>query len=593
MRRVKNIILRERKEAPTLRVKAFQMLIYFFIFILIFTFLSRGVFSMTLPRVQYENPKSSMIAHEIKKEGRTEAVKESITVAAGDLLVESVEVENGDTVQQGDVLFTVHLTSLEKKILSTERELEKLYMQREADITNDGINASEKGKKIQRAQSDHSRTNRNQDELVAKAKTEMDQAKKLLDEFYQRNNNQKPADNTTVLSVLQAKLKDAEQAAEKAEEKLAAIRQQEQDEIQRRISIEEAALQNQPPAVSESDTSNNQETAANQNGMTESRKDEIRRAVEAEFAVQIEMTEADVTKTSNELQEAQTALSTYENEQAQRTQMSKEEQEESFKSAYEAKKDAYQNALKSKEENLINSGRTVEDASAPDREDSTQESRELDIQEKEQELDRLKEIQENGGRILSAKQGLVTQMTVKAGDTTNGGMVAVIADLSWGCTFSAMLSESEVKLIEEGIEAELKDLAENKDMGRFTVDKIQYTPDESGNYRVDVQIPQEQASVGRRLEMKILARTKRHGVTIPLSAIRDGGNNQKYVFVLRETDGFLGAQLRVERIDITIEDNNNSLAAISSFDIKNDDRVVTDTSKSIEDGDIVRLEAGS
>lgn len=582
MRQIKNIILKERKEAPTLRVRAFQMLIYFFIFILAFTFLSRGAFSMTLPKVQFENPKSSMIAHEITKEGKTAAIRENIVVATGDLLVESVHVENGDTVQAGDVLFSVHMTSLDKKKNSIQQELEKLYLQRDADIVNDGINASEKGKRIQRAQSDHSRTVRNQDEIVAKAKTEMDQAKKLLDEFYQNGNRNQTGDNT-VLSVLQAKLKEAEQALQDTQKNLEEIYQQEQAEIQRRISM------NETTSSTISDSQEN-EDVGNQAGLTEAQKEDIRRAVSAEYAAQIEMMTGEVTEKSNLLQEAQTALSTYENEQAQRSQMTKEEQEESLKSSYEAKKTTYQDALKTKEESLINSGRTIEDASAPDQEDSTQKSRELDINEKEQDLARLEEININGGYILSSREGIVTQMTVKAGDLTNDGMVAVIADLSWGSTFSVMLSEDEVKLIESGVEATLKDLAENKDMGKFSVDKIQYTPDESGNYKVDIQLPQEQASVGRRLEMKILAKSKRYGVTVPLSALHDGANNQKYVVVLRETDGFLGSQLRVERIDVMVEDRNDTLVAISSFDIKNDDKVVIRSSKAIEDGDVVRLE---
>ena len=80
-----------------------------------------------------------------------------------------------------------------------------------------------------------------------------------------------------------------------------------------------------------------------------------------------------------------------------------------------------------------------------------------------------------------------------------------------------------------------------------------------------------------------------YSLTIPVSALRSD-NGKHYVFVLAEEESVLGKQLKAQRVDVEVKDQNGQFAAITSELLSASDSVIIDSDGYIQTGDPVRLQ---
>jgi multidrug efflux pump subunit AcrA (membrane-fusion protein) len=101
----------------------------FFVLMIIFTFVARGSYNMTIAEVEVENPSERKITHEIRNVGEIQPVNRIPVIVKEGITIFSVKVIPGDFVQAGDALFTLDADSLESLIKNKQREIDVLNLQ--------------------------------------------------------------------------------------------------------------------------------------------------------------------------------------------------------------------------------------------------------------------------------------------------------------------------------------------------------------------------------------------------------------------------------------------------------------------------------
>lgn len=96
---------------------------------LLFTILSRAVTGASMARVETVKIKTGTIDHKVTGSGRVEAGKEIAVYTESGQRVKEIFVREGQSVEAGEVLFTVDLEELQEQILAAEQELEKSRLQ--------------------------------------------------------------------------------------------------------------------------------------------------------------------------------------------------------------------------------------------------------------------------------------------------------------------------------------------------------------------------------------------------------------------------------------------------------------------------------
>lgn len=260
---------------------------------------------------------------------------------------------------------------------------------------------------------------------------------------------------------------------------------------------------------------------------------------------------------------------------------SQEEQEnldrEMIAAQYEQSKANYNQALSDKEENLIMAKRTLEDVTNSSNTEKLKDS-----------LAKLQTIESIGGKILSTEEGIVTKINISVGDITTSNNIMFLADTQSGYKFKATLSKDLKKYAKQGQAVTLKVRENSKVVENLTIESI--SKGENELYDVNVTLPIEAGSIGDTATLSLSNKSKRYSVCVPLNALHQDGENKYYILVVGEKETILGTENVAQRVDISIEDKNDTYAALEDGTINNSQKIIVSSNKTIKEGDRVRME---
>ncbi|MCE5189450.1 MAG: hypothetical protein LLF75_09780 [Eubacteriales bacterium] len=95
--------------------------------------------------------------------------------------------------------------------------------------------------------------------------------------------------------------------------------------------------------------------------------------------------------------------------------------------------------------------------------------------------------------------------------------------------------------------------------------------------------------IGASQDWKIRKKSGQYDTCVPLEALRQGGGDTYYVFVIREKSTILGTELMAVQVDVNLLAHDDKRAAVDG-ELTSEDRLVTACSKEIVDGDLVVLQ---
>ena len=216
--KIKDIINFKIEKQIKERYKAVSILIYFLLIMVGLTLLSRFSDSLTIPKVKTTNGTRGTIDHEISGEGIIyQNSSKSITLIDG-LKINSVDVSEGTSVNEGDTLFTVDMDTLNSLLNSFEKEVndsQLVYKRAVEDQQNAEI-------KINKQISDMK-------EAMDKAENDMNNASKEEREQYREEYESKKSEYNELVNSKEESLLSYKRAVEDA-------KNQENSEVSEKIT---------------------------------------------------------------------------------------------------------------------------------------------------------------------------------------------------------------------------------------------------------------------------------------------------------------------------------------------------------------------
>lgn len=313
-----------------------------------------------------------------------------------------------------------------------------------------------------------------------------------------------------------------------------------------------------------------------------------RQRAEEDYAAALEQAELELRVAAAEVRRAKVALEKYDGftradfDDETYTQT----EHEAFRADHQRQLIAYDKALAERDAVLQGAQRKIDDADKITV-DTTASAKQTELQLKQLEVNRLYEAVATGGKVLAPADGIVTALNVKAGELTGE---TASAYLSSGETmlFAAQITGEDKKYVEAGNALTLKLAGDASRSYDLTVAAVQPVEGKADTYRLTAQLAAEGLVPGAGGTAVIRQQSGNFSACLPIGALySDMGRN--YVLAVRRTETSLGTEYLAERIEVLVEDRNETLAAVSGG-ITRDSLVITRTDRPLGDGDRVRLE---
>ena len=151
------------------------------VFMWLCTVISKSIYASKLPIVSTESIEQKYVEHIVKVDGIVIAGEKSPVTAISGLRVEHLSVQVGDSVEEGDVLFTIDMEDLTDLIEEKEAAISKLQTQIDTVLQNEELARQKKELEEQRAREDYDALARREDTLVGRGAEEVNQAEKDLE----------------------------------------------------------------------------------------------------------------------------------------------------------------------------------------------------------------------------------------------------------------------------------------------------------------------------------------------------------------------------------------------------------------------------
>ena len=588
--------------------------VFLMVVMMLLTVASRSAASFTVVQVTVETPKAQKIEHKVTGNGVVEKMQEQPVYVAADVMVEKINVQEGQSVKKGQVLATLDMDSLEKKIQTLRDEVLVLQLENDTLASTKKQKETQQNKDVQRAKEDYKDT-------IEKNQSAVDVAKQKLKETKQESKKaQKESDKKA-----KKELQDAIDAAKQA------VDQQKKEEQQAKRALEDAK---ETPQADYSDTITQIEINQKQRKLdglkkqlealwkkkndaeTEEEKEAIDTEIEnvneqikdltdeivtmqlqkqekADAAAKqnsawkkalaraqedydnvVEQNKKAVEKAKKQWQEAQQKLEDYE----ETTDQSQENSE--IKDAKAAVADAKQQ----KKEQKKQAKRNIEDAAQKEPADHTAEINNISIAEKQRQLNELMTLKNQAGKVKAHMSGTVTSVQITVGQQTGDTSAFLIADTSGGMRFTTQISKEDAAYVMAGDLVTLQ--ANEKKYEDLEVLSTENTEDEL--VKVTVYVPKKTLSLGEQASMEISKFSKEYSITVPITAVHTE-NEKNFVYVVKKEKGTLGDMHVARKVNVTIEEKNETTAALSTDSLTENDEVIIDTNGMISSGEKVRL----
>lgn len=588
--------------------------VFLMVVMMLLTVASRSAASFTVVQVTVETPKAQKIEHKVTGNGVVEKMQEQPVYVAADVMVEKINVQEGQSVKKGQVLATLDMDSLEKKIQTLRDEVLVLQLENDTLASTKKQKETQQNKDVQRAKEDYKDTIEKNQSAVDVAKQKLKETKKA----------QKESDKKA-----KKELQDAIDATKQAYDD--AVDQQKKEEQQAKRALEDAK---ETPQADYSDTITQIEINQKQRKLdglkkqlealwkkkndaeTEEEKEAIDTEIEnvneqikdltdeivtmqlqkqekADAAAKqnsawkkalaraqedydnvVEQNKKAVEKAKKQWQEAQQKLEDYE----ETTDQSQENSE--IKDAKAAVADAKQQ----KKEQKKQAKRNIEDAAQKEPADHTAEINNISIAEKQRQLAGLMTLKNQAGKVKAHMSGTVTSVQITVGQQTGDTSAFLIADTSGGMRFTTQISKEDAVYVLSGDLVTLQ--ANEKKYEDLEVLSTENTEDEL--VKVTVYVPKKTLSLGEQASMEISKFSKEYSITVPITAVHTE-NEKNFVYMVKKEKGTLGDMHVARKVNVTIEEKNETTAALSTDSLTENDEVIIDTNGMISSGEKVRL----
>lgn len=517
---------------------------------LVFTVASRVAASITVPQVTAVAPTSGKIEHTVIASGTVEAGGEKAIVTEEGILVAQVNVHTGEHIEEGSVLFTFATDSLEDQIYELQNQIKKLQLENDSLRKNKTQAEAKQQLELKRAQEDYEETiakntvsNEKANEALQKATDAKSQAEKEL-------NSARDA-----LAQAEKELNAAKQELQNAKD--AATAEQKKDTAEP-VDKTGNSVTDQPKDADDADASGKNEQDNTTNSTITQQLQLFEEAVQ-EKQNTYDTIQAKVTEKQAALDSASTAL---------------EEKQEQLESDMSAASDAKKAAE-----------RAVEDAGLSADTDHTQEINAISLEQYQKQLEKLKTIKQQNGEITAPSSGIITKVCVETGQKTTDTAAIVMSDEQSGLLFTTTTDSKNREYLSVGDNATITGVG--KETSDCSIVSLE-TSEDGSSIKVSIAMQGDDFSPGESAQMTVTRKSESYDYLVPVTAVWQE-NNKAYVLLLETENTVLGEQYIARKAEVEILDKNSSYAAVNGNSLSTDCKIITDSDRTVGNGDVVRM----
>lgn len=536
------------------------------------TILSRSLDTIRIPVVTIENPKRRVLQYKAEGSGELYADEVlSVPVMAG-LRIRKVFVSGGESVTRETPLFAYQLDGLEAEKDKLWQELERLKI----DLASEKI--SEVPVPSSPAQQQASRELGKAEEKLGQA-TDQLEAKRQEHEAYLEKLRMAFEEN-------QSKTKD-----DFIKEKYDVYLKADQD-YQTTVLNEESELKqlnwnvtDAQRAYDDLEGTGSAEEIRDARSALERARQNLRLG-EEKWQISVDQAHYDMNQKYNEYMAVM-------NGETDPLKELKDKYEEDVRSA-EATFALEKEKLETAEENYQDAAAGLEDAQQNDnysdisnsrtieKSKLTQRSYQLQIEEKEKELERITALIEQDGIVLAIAEGILTRQEIAAGALTSGSEQVQIG--TGGVIFRAEMDKDTAKNFTNDVNFSLA--RENRPLSVSSHVRSIDVPEDKDMAVLTATLEDSELLPGTVLEYTCETKSSPYDITIPLTALHKD-NSGEYVLVVEERDTIMGTERNAVRINVTVIGRSDTTVAVTGG-LSTQDQVIVGSSKYIENGDRVR-----
>lgn len=549
--------------------------IIFLVIMLILTFFSNTIMNYSLPEVATEPVSSGSVSNKVRGQGTVETNSDYEVMVSGTRVIKEVKVEQGDTVEQGQVLFTfeegenTELTQAEDELDQMELDYAKSLLKNAPDYSSDNMDIKIAKEELEEAIKAQEEAKENAKKLK-KAKTEAAAAKKAVTEQQKKVDKLQEkidaygevGDYSTASEQVKITSRDLEKLKTELSDLEEDLKKAETDEDTERITELKRLIRDKKLEISnkEADLKNDK------------RVEETLKTTSGTYN-QLKTDYAKESKTLASLQETLTAKE------------AKVEELSAKPSVKEAKK-----AVKEKRESLT---RLLQALKTKKQDDSlTQQAESLDMQAAQEKIEKQRKLvnkMKNSSdlkQIKAKENGVVSEIACKSGDSVTGeAPLAKIQLLESGYIVKITITKAQSKLIHVGDEASVGNVWDEGLTAE--VKNIKADPENPNqNMLVTFEVKGD-VEPGQTLSISAGEKSNKYDAVVPNNAVREDSKG-KFVLIVTVKGTPLGNRYKVKRANVEVLASDESYSGVSGA-VYESDNVVTNASKPLEDGMQVRL----
>ena len=471
--------------------------------------------------------------------GTVEAGGEKAIVTEEGILVAQVNVHTGESIGEGETLFALDMDSLEDQIYELQNQIKKLQLENDSLKKNKAQADAKQQLELKRAQEDY-------EETIAKNTVSDGKANEAL---------QKAAD---AKSQAEKELNSAKDALAQAEKELNAVK----EELQ---NVKEAAA-----AEQSKDTADQPKDAADSDASGKNEQDNT--------------TNSTITQKLQQLEEAvQEKQNTYDTIQAKVTE--KQAALDSASVALEEKQEQLESSTSTAEDAKKAAERAVEDAGLSADIDHTQEINAISLEQFQKQLEKLKTLKQQNGEITAPSSGIITKVCVETGQKTTDTAAVVMSDEQSGLFFTTTTDSKNREYLSVGDNATITGVG--KEMSDCSIVSLE-TSEDGSSIKVSIAMQGDDFLPGESAQMTATRKSESYDYLVPVTAVWQE-NNKAYVLLLETENTVLGEQYIARKAEVQILDKNSSYAAVSGNSLSADCQIITDSDRTVGNGDVVRM----
>lgn len=163
-----------------MKKRGLKIIGYFFSVMLLLTILSRIVNGALIPKVKIQKVGEQVITHKVSSEGVVTYKKQVSIATRSDLLVDTVEVTEGQNVEVDQLLYVINNSKLKQRIETLQREVEKMELQQIQASDEKSTETQKQQRSIERAQEAYNEAITYGDQQIARAASDLEVAKNKL-----------------------------------------------------------------------------------------------------------------------------------------------------------------------------------------------------------------------------------------------------------------------------------------------------------------------------------------------------------------------------------------------------------------------------